>query len=82
MTVTLHLKPHIEAGLLAQARASGMALDEYLLSLVESAAQPSANHAAIAAPSREEAVRRMMEFGETHRLSLGEPVIRTLLHEA
>lgn len=81
MTITLHLKPHIEAGLLAQARASGMALDEYLLSLVESAALPSESHAAIATPSREEAVRRMMEFGETHCLSLGEPVTRALLHE-
>ena len=81
MTVTLHLKPHIEAGLLAQAQASGMALDEYLLSLVESAALPPANHAAIVTPSREEVVRRMMEFGETHRLSLGEPFTRALLHE-
>ena len=35
MTVTLKLKPEIEAGLLAQARASGMTLEEYLLSLVE-----------------------------------------------
>ena len=81
MTVTLHLKPHIEAGLMAQAKASGMALDEYLLSLVESAALPLADHVAIAPPSREEAVRRMMEFAETHRLSLGEPVTRALLHE-
>ena len=35
MTVTLKLKPEIEAGLLAQAKASGMTLEEYLLSLVE-----------------------------------------------
>src|SRR5579859_5903580 len=38
MTVTLKLKPEVEAGLLAQAEASGMTLEEYLLSLVESAA--------------------------------------------
>src|SRR5260370_35246150 len=37
MTVTLKLKPKVEAGLLAQARASGMTLEEYLLSMVEGA---------------------------------------------
>jgi hypothetical protein len=74
MTVTLHLKPEVEAGLLAWAHASGMALEEYLLSLVEEAAVPSAcepnppgQH------GREEAVRRMAEFGDKYRLSLGEP---------
>jgi hypothetical protein len=37
MTVTLKLKPEVEAGLLEQARASGMTLEEYLLSMVEGA---------------------------------------------
>ena len=37
MTVTLKLKPEVEAGLLAQAQASGMTLEEYLLSMVEGA---------------------------------------------
>ncbi len=37
MTVTLHLAPEIEAGLVAQAQASGMTVEEYLLSVVESA---------------------------------------------
>ena len=36
MTVTLHLAPAIEAGLVAQAQASGMTVEEYLLSIVES----------------------------------------------
>jgi hypothetical protein len=40
MTVTLKLKPEIEAGLLAQAKASGMTLEEYLLSLVEASVFP------------------------------------------
>jgi Arc/MetJ-type ribon-helix-helix transcriptional regulator len=31
--------------------------------------------------SRETAVRRMEEFGEQYRLSLGEPITRKLLHE-
>ena len=38
MTVTLNLKPEVEAGLSAQARANGMTLEEYLLSIVEGAA--------------------------------------------
>jgi hypothetical protein len=36
MTVTLHLSPAIEAGIIAQAQASGMTVEEYLLSVVES----------------------------------------------
>jgi hypothetical protein len=38
MTITLNLKPEVEAGLLAQAQANGMTLEEYLLSMVEGAA--------------------------------------------
>jgi hypothetical protein len=38
MTVTFNLKPEVEAGLLAQARANGITLEEYLLSMVEGAA--------------------------------------------
>lgn len=41
MTVTLNLKPELEAGLLAQARASGMTVEEYLLSVVEGAVLPT-----------------------------------------
>jgi hypothetical protein len=37
MTVTLKLKPEVEAGLLKQAQASGMTLEDYLLSMVEGA---------------------------------------------
>ena len=82
MTATLHLKPEVEAGLLAKAQASGIELEEYLLTLVEGAAfsgavpQPSEGK-----QGRVEAVRRMLEFGGEHRLSLGEPITRALLHE-
>jgi len=37
MTVTLKLKPEVEAGLLTQAKASGMTLENYLLAMVEGA---------------------------------------------
>lgn len=40
MAVTLNLKPELEAGLLAQAQAGGKTLEEYLLSMVESAVMP------------------------------------------
>jgi hypothetical protein len=82
MSVTLNLKPEVEAGLLARARASGVPLEQYVLSLVESAALPTPRNAAAAGqPARGEAVRRMVEFGEKHHLSLGEPITRKLLHE-
>jgi len=32
-------------------------------------------------PSRADAIRRMREFGETHKLNLGERISRKLLHE-
>jgi hypothetical protein len=40
MTVTLTLKPEIEASLLAQAEIAGMTVEEYLLSMVEGAVRP------------------------------------------
>jgi len=79
MTVTLHLTPEIEAGLLAQAEDSGMALEDYLLTLVEKAALLSRSVKASA--ERTDAVHRMLEFGEKHHLSLGEPITRALMHE-
>ena len=41
MTLTLNFKPDIEAGLLAQAQASGMTVEEYLLSMVEGVVLPA-----------------------------------------
>ena len=41
MTVTLHLTPELEAGLLAQAQAGGKTPEEYLLSMVEGAITPA-----------------------------------------
>ncbi len=80
MTVTRHLRPEIEAGLLARAQACGMPLEAYLLSLAEEAAVQTAP-TATGQTKREEAVRRMLEFGNKHRLTLGEPTTRSLLHE-
>jgi len=45
MTVTLKLKPEVEAGLSAQAQASGMTVEEYVLSMIEGAAFPRSHNA-------------------------------------
>ena len=85
VTVTLNLRPEVEAGLIAQAEAHGVTLEEYLLSMVEGAALSSSRAISSTGrkgmPAREAAVRRMLEFGDRYHLSLGEPVTRTLLHE-
>ena len=81
MSLTLHWKPDVEAGLMARAQASGMALEDYLLSLVAEAPLPSSQNPNSAKAAREEAVRRMLEFGDKHHLSMGEPVTRALLHD-
>ena len=51
MTVTLNFKPEVEAGLLAQAQASGMTVEEYLLSMVEGVVLP-ATHKALSPEQR------------------------------
>jgi len=41
MTVTLKFKPEVEAGLLAQAQARGMSVEEYVLPVVEGTVFPA-----------------------------------------
>jgi hypothetical protein len=85
MAITLNLRPEVEAGLIAQAQANGMTLEEYLLSMVEGAAFASprtiSSEEDKQTSTRGAAVQRMLEFGEKYHLSLGEPVTRTLLHQ-
>ena len=76
MTVTLDLRPEIEAELAAQARASGQSIEQLVISLIEEAAVLTPEHTAANILDREDAVRLMLEFGEKHRLSLGEPITR------
>jgi hypothetical protein len=58
-----------------------MALEKYLQSLIEEAAALSQKTTPSKQATREEAVRRMLEFGKKYHLSLGEPTTRKLLHE-
>jgi hypothetical protein len=50
-----------------------MPLEAFLISLAEEAAVQTAP-TATGQTKREEAVRRMLEFGEKYRLTLGEPI--------
>ena len=40
MTITLDLKPEMQAGLLALADASGVSLEQYILAMVENTVRP------------------------------------------
>jgi hypothetical protein len=63
MTVTLNLNPELEAGLFAQAQASGMTVEEYLLSVIESAVLPVGQHTL----SAEERAKEFEEWSAGHR---------------
>lgn len=81
MNVTLRLRPEIEADLLARARARGMKLEEYLLAIVEEATNAARQGDRTSNSTREDVIRRILEFGDKYRLSLGEAVTRRFLHE-
>ena len=48
MTVTLNFNPELEAGLLAQAQASGMTVEAYVQSVIEGAVLPTLEKSASA----------------------------------
>jgi Arc/MetJ-type ribon-helix-helix transcriptional regulator len=75
--MTIILKPDQERAI-QEAIQAGLirSVDEFIDTAIE--ALP---HAEGEATAREEAVRRMQEFGDEYRLSLGKPVTRKLLHE-
>ena len=70
MTVTLNLKPELKAGLFAQAQASGMTVEEYLLSVVESAVLPARQHTL----SAEERAKEFEAWSAGHRPTLPCPI--------
>ena len=75
--MTIILKPEQERAIQEAINAGLMrSADEFIDTAIE-----SLRHGAVTSSSRGDAVRRMQEFGEKYRLSLGEPVTRTLLHE-
>ncbi len=79
MTLTIDLKPELQAELMRQAAAHGMALDIYAANLLEEAAHvlPAPEYTA-----RETAIERLKTFGKTHGLSLGGMTLKELRQEA
>jgi hypothetical protein len=65
MTITLHLKREVELGLLAQAQVSGMTVEEFVLSVVESAVLPPAPPA----PSFEQRAAAFEAWSANHRVT-------------
>jgi hypothetical protein len=63
MTVTVKFKPEVEAGLLAQAQASGMSVEEYVVSVVEGTVLPAAKNRL----SPEERARAFEAWSAGHR---------------
>lgn len=79
MTLTIDITPELQAELIRQASAHGMALDLYAATLLEEAAHVPA------APkyhTRKEAIEQLKTFGKTHGLSLGGVTLKELRQEA
>jgi hypothetical protein len=66
MTLTLKFKREVEAGLLAQAQASGMSMEDYVLSVVEGTVLPAAKNRR----SPEERAAAFEAWSAHHRPSL------------
>jgi hypothetical protein len=86
MTVTVDLRPEVQAELVRQAVAHGVGIDAYAASLLEKAAHLTAlaDEPKSSPPTKDvvEAIDRLKVFGKTHGLSLGGMTIRELRHEA
>jgi Arc/MetJ-type ribon-helix-helix transcriptional regulator len=75
--MTIILKPEQERAIQEAIKAGLIrSVDEFIETAIK-----SLPHGGGTSSSRADAVRRMQEFGDTYRLSLGEPITRTLLHE-
>ena len=65
MTVTLSLKPEVEARLLVQAQGSGMTVEEYVLAMVEGAVLPETQRTL----SPEERAAAFESWSANHRVT-------------
>ena len=75
--MTIVLKPEQERAIQAAIQTGVIrSLDEFIDTAIEALPHGEAGQV-----SREEAVRRMQEFGDKYLLNLGEPVTRKVLHE-
>ena len=79
-TVTLELRPEVEAGLLAQAQASGLSLEAYVEQVLQERSRGAVDESVDSSIAA--AARRLATFGKRHGLSLGGTTIRELLNES
>jgi|HubBroStandDraft_2_1064218.scaffolds.fasta_scaffold633906_2 hypothetical protein len=82
MTITVDIRPEVQAELARQADAQGSAIEAYAASLLEEAVHVPAQEPAPVAASVVEACERLKTFGKSHGLSLGGLTLRELRHEA
>lgn len=89
MTITLDIRPEIQAELARRAAAQGRAVEAYVAGLLEEAAKlPPTTWPRLPAKDqaidqdRVEAIERLVTFGRRHGLSLGDVTIRQLRDEA
>jgi hypothetical protein len=86
MTITVDLKPMVQAELARQAAAHGSAIEAYAAGLLEKAAHipPAPGEPKSSPPAKDviEAIEQLKSFGTIHGLSLGGMTIRELRHEA
>ena len=83
MTITLVIRPELQAELARQAAAQGMAIDSYATGLLEEAVHlPVAGPLEVERSPRVAAIERLKTFGQTHGLALGGVTLRELRHEA
>jgi hypothetical protein len=79
MTLTLDIRPEVQAELARQAAAQGRAIEAVAATLLEESVYPEP---ACVPPEVVEACERLRAFGKRHGLSLGGKTIRELRHEA
>jgi hypothetical protein len=75
--IQIHLQPEMEAQLVAEAQARGLALDHYLAEIV--GARPSARQTE--EEQRHEAVEAMMAFSRKHKVTLRGLNLKSMVHE-
>ena len=79
MTLTLDIRPEVQAELARQAAAQGRAIEAVAAALLEQSVRPQPAHVPAEVV---DACEQLKTFGKRHGLSLGGITIRQLRHEA
>jgi hypothetical protein len=82
MTITLDIKPEVQAELERQAAVQGRPVEAFAAALLEDAIQTPIQQPAGVVVEVVEACEQLKTFGKRHGLSLGGTTLRELRHEA